>query len=162
MLVVFVFVMSFQVSQAAFAAPRVSKNIRALAGPGTEVQCPSGYYLNPSNNHYPSFNGCGSTGTDKIQKMARAVGKKFEDAHSHFEGCCNQHDVCYDTCRSGQKTCDVNFAKCLAADCSIFSARCTYMAASMVLGVKKFGPTCYQDAQLVACQCSPYEDGYKD
>jgi hypothetical protein len=51
----------------------------------------------------PIINGCGII---KIKRLNRILNRKFTP-------CCNQHDICYSTCGTTQKYCDVLFNNCM-------------------------------------------------
>lgn len=34
--------------------------------------------------------------------------------------CCDQHDICYDTCRNDKERCDIEFRKCLYKYCDSY------------------------------------------
>lgn len=56
-------------------------------------------------------NGCGP-GYYNIDESLRGVGE------SVIIPCCNQHDLCYDTCGMPQSRCDNRFRRCLDTACS--------------------------------------------
>ncbi|MES1920023.1 hypothetical protein MHBO_001752, partial [Bonamia ostreae] len=60
--------------------------------------CGRGLKAVPREGHVPESNGCGAEGMD--------VKGNFD-----FTDECNQHDICYHTCLSDRKECDVNFEK---------------------------------------------------
>lgn len=100
--------------------------------------------------------------------------------------CCDQHDICYDTCRNDKETCDVEFRKCLYKYCdsyekslgggtmmkgkrnvqtnfkvlSFFFLACKGAAKVLYTGTLTFGCKAYLDAQSKACFCPSY--GWKD
>lgn len=61
------------------------------------------------NKHYtPSSNGCGIAG----MKISREYLPTVEMEH-----CCNEHDLCYDTCNNDKVMCDLDFRRCLLKIC---------------------------------------------
>ncbi|PNF17609.1 hypothetical protein B7P43_G14079 [Cryptotermes secundus] len=82
--------------------------------------------------------------------------------------CCNDHDICYDTCGEKKELCDFEFKKCLYTACrrnDIVSGLtggkgCKVVAklsftATMTLGCKS-----YLDSQEEACTCIPRKKKY--
>jgi hypothetical protein len=72
---------------------------------GCSYMCPD--RTKPSrarDGHIPSSNGCGTAGFQV-------------DPEFGFSPCCDEHDMCYDTCGSDRDTCDKKFEKCLKATC---------------------------------------------
>lgn len=56
----------------------------------------------------PSANGCG------------IVGMKISTEYlptKDMELCCNEHDLCYDTCNNDKELCDLDFRRCLHKIC---------------------------------------------
>lgn len=73
-----------------------------------EFQCPNGAKPVENKNHVPSVNGCGSVGF-QWQKDTLPL--------EELEECCNQHDICYDTCNKKKEKCDKKFKECLYGLC---------------------------------------------
>ena len=62
----------------------------------------------PDRYHTPSSDGCGSLGLE-IKSDHFPIGAMTK--------CCDQHDICYDTCKSNKELCDVEFRRCLYKYC---------------------------------------------
>lgn len=66
-----------------------------------------------NRNHIPSSDGCGSLGIEisteylPIEQMTK---------------CCDNHDICYDTCNSGKEVCDLEFKRCLYNYCDTYKS----------------------------------------
>lgn len=65
----------------------------------------------PNRDHKPTANGCGALGM-KINSEYLPV--------TEMTKCCDQHDICYDTCRNDKEICDVAFRKCLYKYCDSY------------------------------------------
>lgn len=65
----------------------------------------------PNKNHKPTANGCGALGL-KIKSDYLPI--------TEMTKCCDQHDICYDTCRNEKENCDVEFRKCLYNYCESY------------------------------------------
>jgi hypothetical protein len=95
----------------------------------------------PRASHEPSFNGCGSGG--------------FKIDASHWPGmeqCCNDHDMCYDTCGKHRSACDDQFGACLDARCGR-NQECSSTASMLKMGSSMLGCQFYLDSQRQACEC---------
>lgn len=66
-------------------------------------RCPLGKKMITNEKHTPSSNGCGSMG--------------FALDSKHHLDCCNEHDICYDTCFKTKDECDTAFRKCMQDKC---------------------------------------------
>jgi secretory phospholipase A2 len=77
-----------------------------------------------------------------------------------IENCCNQHDICYDTCKNGKIGCDNTFRSCMMNACgSGFSAsvlKCKAYAEGLYLAVDNLGCPAYIKAQSNACICKSW------
>lgn len=132
---------------------------------GTECvfSCPASRPVRlPRAEHQPSHNGCGSGG--------------FKVDTSRFPGleaCCNEHDVCYDTCGEARSSCDALFGKCLDKACgrnsecagvtSMLKVRkgarsaracCDSDIKPRKMGSSMLGCQFYLDSQKQACSCN--------
>lgn len=71
-----------------------------------------------------------------------------------FEGCCNEHDKCYDTCNRSKEFCDVAFQNCLNKICqsgySLIDLACKKILPFLVAIA---GCSEYKSAQEKACVC---------
>lgn len=61
-----------------------------------------------NRNHIPTANGCGSLGL-QITSDYLPVGDMTK--------CCDNHDICYDTCNNNKEVCDMEFKRCLYKYC---------------------------------------------
>lgn len=75
--------------------------------------------------------------------------------------CCNEHDICYDTCNSAKANCDFEFQRCLFKICekvkgpeTILKA-CKAAAKMMFTSTMTLGCKAYLDSQKMACYCAP-------
>ncbi|XP_066934200.1 group XIIA secretory phospholipase A2-like [Clytia hemisphaerica] len=124
-------------------------------GEGCVFRCPKG---SPKRNpgHKPTSNGCGSYGV------------KFDTSqYPGFEGCCNTHDECYDTCNNEREDCDKQFQECLKDSCLFHTVKggvekklsrkklkdCEGIADVMYAGTLGLGCGSYLEAQRNACLC---------
>ena len=72
-------------------------------------KCPTeGVTPKPNRNHVPKADGCGALGL-KIDNTYLPIGEMSK--------CCNEHDICYDTCNSHKDVCDIEFKHCLYRYC---------------------------------------------
>lgn len=74
--------------------------------------------------------------------------------------CCNQHDLCYDTCNNLKENCDNLFKSCLYKLCDNASkidtlVKACKVAASMVGGSMTLGCKSYLESQKKSCYCPP-------
>eukprot|EP01095_Lingulamoeba_sp_RSL-Kostka_P017976 TRINITY_DN9653_c0_g1_i1.p1 TRINITY_DN9653_c0_g1~~TRINITY_DN9653_c0_g1_i1.p1 ORF type:complete len:152 (+),score=35.65 TRINITY_DN9653_c0_g1_i1:88-543(+) len=109
-----------------------------------EFKCPPGKKQQINHNHVPSYNGCGA-GAFKIE------------TNDDITNCCNEHDICYDTCFNTKKDCDEKFSKCLNGVCESYGPgedqqRCYTAAIALDFGVS-MGCSFYKKSQSNACDC---------
>uniref|UniRef100_A0A336M9P2 CSON014068 protein n=1 Tax=Culicoides sonorensis TaxID=179676 RepID=A0A336M9P2_CULSO len=118
-------------------------------------KCPEGTIPVKNKLHTPSFDGCGSLGL-KID-TEYLPSKAMED-------CCNEHDVCYDTCNSDKELCDLDFKRCLYKYCDAYEKSvaggvmvkgCKAAAKMLFAGTLTLGCKSYLDSQERACYCPP-------
>ncbi|KAL7015559.1 hypothetical protein ACKWTF_016522 [Chironomus riparius] len=99
--------------------------------------------LYPTSNYKPTFNGCGSGGlTISMNKLPKP----------EIENCCNDHDICYDTCKKDKVNCDNVFRNCMIRACGS-SMDCFLVAESLYQAVDNLGCPAYISAQSSACTC---------
>eukprot|EP01088_Endostelium_zonatum_P002224 TRINITY_DN12727_c0_g1_i1.p1 TRINITY_DN12727_c0_g1~~TRINITY_DN12727_c0_g1_i1.p1 ORF type:complete len:156 (+),score=26.64 TRINITY_DN12727_c0_g1_i1:23-469(+) len=117
--------------------------------------CPSGKTKVPNPDHVPTSNGCGAGG------LLVSAGKY------DFTDCCNEHDICYDTCDRDRNECDKLFGKCLAKYCKQSltpeggkgevskeeKKACLNSAQLFQQGSSLFGCGTYKASQANACLC---------
>ncbi|XP_068247073.1 group XIIB secretory phospholipase A2-like protein [Palaemon carinicauda] len=114
----------------------------------------------PNPKHVPDFNGCGSLGV---------FFDKEDLSRPEMEGCCNEHDLCYDTCGSDKEVCDRKFKSCLYNTCKenekdmdMFSSKtCKGGAKLLYTATMALGCASYKDAQSNACICVDTKDAFR-
>ncbi|XP_063244175.1 group XIIA secretory phospholipase A2 [Bacillus rossius redtenbacheri] len=119
-----------------------------------KFKCPGDVKPVKNKFHTPSSNGCGSLGVE-ISNEYLPVGD--------MTSCCDEHDLCYDTCNSGKELCDYEFKSCLYKICDKYgksvgnSAVTTCKTATKLLfvGTLALGCKSYLDSQQQACYCKP-------
>ncbi|XP_018563840.1 group XIIA secretory phospholipase A2 [Anoplophora glabripennis] len=123
-------------------------------------KCPNGAHPKPNKSHKPSADGCGSFGL-KVNTNYLPIGEMTK--------CCDDHDICYDTCNSNKELCDVEFKRCLYKYCDTYKdtvagsniiKACKGTAKMLFTGTLTLGCRAYLDAQKKACWCPSY--GWKD
>jgi len=120
-----------------------------------DFECPRGQRVVANGRHKPSSNGCGALNVFFDETDASPV-----RLDAKFTGCCDQHDLCYDTCGSDKDACDLAFRKCMYAVCKekpgvelIHRKPCKVNARAAFLLVVAVGCQMYKDAQREACEC---------
>lgn len=103
----------------------------------------------------PTANGCGSLGLHINTEYLPAV---------EMENCCNEHDICYDTCNSNKDLCDLDFKRCLYKYCETIEKSigseylitgCKAAAKVLFTGTLTLGCKSYLDSQKRSCYCAP-------
>lgn len=120
------------------------------SGNSCAFKCKHGAPPRPREGHKPTFNGCGVPGFKVDTKYG-------------MTDCCNEHDICYHTCKlekqqkKGQEICDAQFEECMQTRCAKLKGQdrqaCDGEANMMSSGVRMFGCAAYQDSQAEACTC---------
>ncbi|KAJ8679955.1 hypothetical protein QAD02_015742 [Eretmocerus hayati] len=120
-------------------------------------QCPSGISPKPNRNHRPHSNGCGSLGIEIDQEYLPL---------EEMTKCCNEHDICYDTCNLDKEKCDIEFKRCLYKYCEGYQSTgltivntCKAAAKVLFTGTTALGCKSYLDAQKEACYCGDNKNG---
>ncbi|XP_069705758.1 group XIIA secretory phospholipase A2 [Periplaneta americana] len=121
--------------------------------------CPDGVKPVKNKYHWPSSNGCGSLGLE-IPTEQLPVGE--------MTSCCNDHDICYDTCGQDKEQCDFDFKRCLYKICEKYEATagatvtkgCKAAAKMLFTGTITLGCKSYLDCQAKACYCAPPKKKY--
>ena len=113
----------------------------------------------PVNRFRRQANGCGPL-TLNIDQFLREIGEEI------LIVCCNEHDLCYDTCGKKQLTCDTTFLQCMIEACRQLSPwsnvdRCQNDARILFWFVFFGGQSAYQQAQQQH-QCSTLPQSAKD
>ena len=109
--------------------------------------CPGGATPQADPNNPATTNGCGPSSFP-------LAGPSFS-----FLECCNQHDICYETCGSSKIACDNDFYTCMFCSCGaeyddFFSQlACEELACSYFQAVDEFGCSAFGAAQEQACIC---------
>ena len=131
---------------------RAEQFVDSTIGEECEFVCRKGLVPRQKPGHVPDANGCGSMNVifdDSDESYIRIEGD--------FTECCNEHDVCYDTCGSDKDMCDVRFKKCLYASCkkanSLMATGCKIKAKMAFMAVLGIGCQPFKDAQAEACEC---------
>ncbi|XP_049773140.1 group XIIA secretory phospholipase A2 [Schistocerca cancellata] len=114
--------------------------------------CPRGEKPKKNKYHTPSSDGCGSQGL-KIDNEYLPVGD--------MTNCCNDHDICYDTCGSDKEKCDLEFKRCLYKICEKHQKlitdkgvkACKAAAKMLFTGTLTLGCKSFLDSQKRACFC---------
>uniref|UniRef100_A0A667XW50 Phospholipase A2, group XIIB n=1 Tax=Myripristis murdjan TaxID=586833 RepID=A0A667XW50_9TELE len=100
----------------------------------------------------PEPNGCSSS----------LVGFQFDLGIPAMTKCCDQLDVCYDTCGTSKSSCDSNFRWCLHGICSELKKSlgfvskvqaCESVADALYNTVSTLGCRPYMNSQRAACIC---------
>ncbi|XP_022920600.2 group XIIA secretory phospholipase A2 [Onthophagus taurus] len=123
-------------------------------------KCPvNGVQPRPNKNHVPKADGCGSLGL--------SIKSEFLPI-ADMTKCCDDHDICYDTCNKDKEMCDIEFKKCLYRYCDKYQKSvgenvvkgCKAAAKLLFTGTLTLGCKSYLDAQGKACFCPNI--GWKD
>ncbi|EDW41638.1 group XIIA secretory phospholipase A2 [Drosophila sechellia] len=124
-------------------------------------QCPAPDIGGPApravqNKFYtPTADGCGSLGL--------RISTDYLPA-KEMETCCNDHDICYDTCNSDKELCDLDFKRCLYKYCDSYEKSiasdlmmkgCKAAAKMLFTGTLTLGCRSYLDSQQRSCYCAP-------
>lgn len=115
-------------------------------------KCPKNRIPVMNLNHVPQSNGCGSLGM---------FFEKEDLPRAEMVDCCNDHDLCYDTCGSDKEDCDRKFKRCLYSICDvnkkeldlISEKKCKGGAKLLYMATMALGCTAYKEAQREACSC---------
>eukprot|EP00128_Syssomonas_multiformis_P015774 Colp12_sorted_trinity150504_noHs@2531 len=110
-----------------------------------EFTCPAGEKAVNNPDHVQTTNGCG------------VAGLTIENVFN-FTPCCDEHDICYDTCGANKKKCDDKFKKCLLKVCKKLrdteeKEKCQGNANLYYIGTASFGCAAYSASQENACMC---------
>ncbi|UJR29992.1 hypothetical protein I4U23_017539 [Adineta vaga] len=99
----------------------------------------------PINRFRRQANGCGPASLN-LDEFLRQIGEDI------LIICCNEHDLCYDTCGKKQFACDTTFLQCMIEACQQLSPlsniqRCQNDARIYFWFVVFIGQSAYQQAQ---------------
>jgi secretory phospholipase A2 len=115
--------------------------------------CPAGTKI--IQRFEPTKNGCGPDVKNEFFKVLNDLGRKILE---RFQGCCDNHDTCYDSCGDNQENCDTTFKTCMQDHCSglgtIKKLLCKGEAYTLYLLVSKLGSKYYDAAQGKNCKCA--------
>ncbi|ODM88307.1 Group XIIB secretory phospholipase A2-like protein [Orchesella cincta] len=129
-------------------------------------ECPPGQIAKSRPGHKPVTNGCGAYGLEQFltPEMLPVTG---------FVECCDQHDICYETCGEDKDECDLKFKKCLYKKCAVLKnadsaaiqkkisvVGCKAGAKLLYTGTTAVGCKPYLNAQQNACFCKPIKDEF--
>ncbi|RZF43392.1 hypothetical protein LSTR_LSTR001653 [Laodelphax striatellus] len=131
----------------------VQGHISSIAEEECIFKCPDG--SPPKRNKYykAATNGCGPEGA------------KVDNAYLPFDGmtkCCNEHDICYETCNKDKDECDLSFKRCLYRICDnnkqlkeveFIRTGCKLAAKGFSSATLIGGCPSYLNAQKEACFC---------
>lgn len=83
---------------------------------------------------------------------------KMDGGEFNLTPCCDQHDICYDTCGSSRKVCDADFTKCLNSVCNSQTTGkkiddCNGTSQLFSMGASGFGCGSFAASQHQACMC---------
>ncbi|XP_042214154.1 group XIIA secretory phospholipase A2-like [Homarus americanus] len=117
-------------------------------------KCPGKKIPVRNPNHTPKANGCGSLGV---------FFEKEDLSRAEMVDCCNDHDICYDTCGRDKEDCDKIFKRCLYNTCKITqnemdiltNKKCKGGAKLLYTATVALGCTPFKEAQHSACRCVP-------
>uniref|UniRef100_A0A023GAG0 Putative salivary phospholipase a2 n=1 Tax=Amblyomma triste TaxID=251400 RepID=A0A023GAG0_AMBTT len=140
-------VLFFNVLLATVMVPSTSTARPGGADLECRFQCPATLKPSPRPLHKRSSNGCG---TEAFRLPASAL------PHPDFEACCNEHDLCYDTCLSDKAQCDRSFDACMARICDTKVAvkdSCISTAGLFTTMTKNLGCEAFLKSQEQACIC---------
>lgn len=117
--------------------------------------CNKGYMPAPKPRRRAFTNGC-TVPTFDSQSA-------FYGDHSHFDKCCNYHDVCYMSCGMKRNTCDEAFKECLKSTCprTIDEEHCNKMANMFYMHEKFYGCNHYRESQMDLCSCFPPDEAHE-
>ncbi|TNN66698.1 Group XIIB secretory phospholipase A2-like protein [Liparis tanakae] len=96
---------------------------------------------------HPEPNGCSSS----------LVGFQLDLGIPAMTTCCNQHDMCYDTCGTNKYDCDSEFRLCLHGICGDLKKTCESVADALHGTVGTLGCRPYMNSQRAACVCEDEE-----
>lgn len=110
--------------------------------------------------HTPSADGCGSLGIGIATEYLPVT---------QMDNCCDEHDICYDTCNKDKELCDIEFKRCLYNHCDqyektavggdIVVTGCKGAAKMLFTATLTLGCRSYLDAQAKSCYCGAGPSG---
>lgn len=111
----------------------------------------------PNPEHIAKANGCGSLGVFFGEEDL----SRPEMVH-----CCDDHDICYDTCGTEKENCDRRFKRCLYSTCEVNRKEMNNLAYKKCRGGAKLlyiatitvGCASFKEAQDNACVCVDVRD----
>jgi len=143
------------VSEGLKMAERAERFVDSAIGEECVYECPRrGQAPVRRAGHVQTSNGCGS-----LDWIFDDSEESLIHVEKSFTGCCDDHDLCYDTCNADKDECDLKFKKCLYRQCRgrdldfIDSKKCKLKAKLFFVTVIGVGCQSYLDAQQNSCQC---------
>ncbi|CAG7816500.1 unnamed protein product [Allacma fusca] len=126
-------------------------------------ECPKGEPPKSRMGFVPTSNGCGSYGLEDYLTSDMLP-------LSNFVHCCNDHDICYETCGLDKDECDLKFKKCLYKKCKankdtmgkLQYKGCQAGAKILYTGTTALGCKPYINAQRSACVCPRDDDSHDE
>jgi secretory phospholipase A2 len=116
----------------------------AMCSACDQPRCSTGTY-GALSGYTASTNGCGSYGVSA-------------DAPFGATPCCNQHDLCYQSCNTTKSKCDDAFDQCMKTACDddndLEKVACRVQAEAFFNAVMDVGCKAYKKNQGEACGCS--------
>ena len=109
--------------------------------------CPGEEVPVPDPNREPTPNGCGPSNFP------------LTTPSDSFLECCNEHDICYETCGNSKIQCDLDFYECMFCSCDATyddyyeQSVCEELACSYFQAVDQFGCSSFEAGQEQACIC---------
>jgi len=124
------------------------------SGGGCQRHCPPGQFLKQIKE--PEYDGCGSydfhLNTDSLPPITE---------------CCNQHDICYDTCGEDRDDCDRRLKACVKQACNTLKEdhaitekgyeECNELSQIVFNTVNLLGCKAFRKSQEKSCDCVPVD-----
>lgn len=125
-----------------------------LNGDNCPIGCNEGFILGPKPGHLPYSNGCKMPNLEPLNGVY--------DDYSHFDQCCNLHDVCYMSCGATKKYCDDFFKDCMSKVCESYEPKndCDKTAQEFGLSRTFHGCPHFRDSQEYLCLCYKPEEAH--
>ncbi len=116
--------------------------------------CPPFHVAVSDPTHVASSDGCGALNVlfDHSDESPIYLDPRFSE-------CCDEHDLCYDTCNSDRDICDLRFRRCLYRVCDTMESKlferdpCKAKARGAFIMVQLLGCPLYMASQRKACRC---------
>lgn len=117
--------------------------------------CKDGHMPAPKARRRPFTNGC------KVPQFDSQ--RVFYGDHTHFDKCCNYHDVCYMSCGMRRNACDEALKECLVGSCprTLDEEHCRKTGNMFYMDRKFYGCTHYRQSQKDLCNCYSPEEAHE-